>query len=409
MEGKDRKRSLKIALFSDSAFPILNGVSVSIEMLMTELRESGHSVELYTTNYPGYQEQDANIFRVNGVRTPWSGDYPLAIPPFTKTYLEFRSKKFDIIHTHTPWTLGHIGLRWARLFGYPIVSSYHTFYDKYAHYVPYLSKRSIKRIIGYNTHYYYNEVDSVIVPSRCAKNWLFKHRVNKPIFSIPTAIKKKGSYFRSECRNNMGVHPSQKILLYLGRMAKEKNLDTLLKGVSEAIEYDKKIRLWMVGEGPYEAHLKKRVRELGIGDYVKFIGGVSQNEVGRYYAIADAFIFTSTTETQGLVINEAQSYGLPCIAVNKGGAAESVENGVDGYLISNSSLELAKKINLLLNNCELYANLSRNALKKSQNYVPERMCYSVLKVYSEVLNLPLSSILPEDKYLHKQLSIPYIL
>ncbi len=391
------QRPLKIAFFSDSAFPILNGVSVSLDLLTSELRNLGHSVELFTTNYPNHIEKDPNTHRCRFIHTPWSGNYPLAVPPFTKSYLEFRSKNFDIVHTHTPWTLGYLGLRWAKAFSYPVVSTYHTLYHKYSHYIPYFSPRFINKAIRYNTHYYYNQVKHVIVPSHNSQKWLQTHKVKTPTTVIPTAVTKKGNYFRSECRNAMGINPNKKILLYAGRLAKEKNLDTLISGVAKAIQYDKKIRLWIVGEGPYEQSLKTLVREKNIGDFVKFVGSVSPYQIGKYYAVSDLFVFCSTTETQGLVINEAMSYGIPSIVVNKGGAAESVENEYNGFLISNDEHELSRKILSTLHDQHTYSKLSRNSLKKSCLYTPENMCRSVLKVYASTLNIPFSKVYPEDE------------
>ena len=133
---------LRIAVFSDSAFPVLNGVSVSIQALVSELRNSGHSVSVFTPSYWGYKDPDPNSYRFFSVPT-YVRSYPIAVPPFLGMLGRFRKQQFDIIHTHTPWIVGFVGLRWGQSHGIPVVATYHTLYDRYAHYIP-LPRRYIR-------------------------------------------------------------------------------------------------------------------------------------------------------------------------------------------------------------------------------------------------------------------------
>src|SRR5690606_39264152 len=137
---------------------------------------------------------------------------------------------------------------------------------------------------------------------------------------------------RSELRQKLGIPPEHKILLYVGRLAKEKNMATLFEMASLVFPQDPSLRLWLVGDGPYRTECVRMAREYGIGDRVKFVGFVPRDQVDQYYAAADLFVFASITETQGLVVQEAMTYGLPAVAVIGGGASEGIEEGVNGFV-----------------------------------------------------------------------------
>jgi len=241
---------LRIAVFTDSALPILNGVSVSIDALVQELRNRGHGVHLFTAAHFRHRDPDPNTHRFFAIETPWTKDYPLAIPPFYPMLRQFRRHEFDIVHTHTPFTIGFVGLRWAQSHDIPIVSTYHTLYDKYAHYIPFFPKRYVRYKIAKHTNFYYNGVDHVITPSNAALKWLRRHSVNTPITVVPTANAQIRPIDRSEVRQRLGVAPEHKVLLYVGRIAREKNLATLFEACAQAMRADPDIRLGLLCEGP---------------------------------------------------------------------------------------------------------------------------------------------------------------
>ncbi|MEA2554494.1 MAG: 1,2-diacylglycerol 3-alpha-glucosyltransferase, partial [Fimbriimonadaceae bacterium] len=285
------ERPLRIAVFSDSFLPILNGVSVSIEALVSELRNRGHSVHVYTAASPFYKDPDPNTFRFPAIETPWTRGYPLAFPPFYRMLKQFRKHSYDVIHTHTPFTLGFVGLRWAESHELPIVSTYHTLYDRYAHYIPFFPRRYIRFKIAKHTNFYYNNVDHVITPSEAAMKWLRRHSVATEATVIPTGAPMRRLFDRSEVRQTLGIPPEQRILLYVGRLAKEKNMDVLFEMAAFAFRRDPTLRLWLVGDGPYREECARMVRDLGIGDRVRFVGLLPRPEVDQYYEAADLFVF----------------------------------------------------------------------------------------------------------------------
>lgn len=375
---------LRVAMFSDSALPILNGVSISIDALINELRNRGHSVHLFANRFPGYRDPDPNTFRFRSLETPWGKGYPIAIPPFYRMLLKFRRYEYDIVHTHSPWTVGFVGMRWAESHNIPVVATYHTLYDRYAHYLP-GPRRYIRFKIAKHTNYYYSHVDHVITPTEASLKWLRRHSVQTAASIIPTGIPGRAPLDRSEVRQSLGIAPDARIMLYVGRLAREKNLETLFEMASIAFRSDPSLRLWLVGDGPFRVDCKEMARSMGIGDRVKFVGFVPRQEVDRYYAASDLFVFASVTETQGLVVQEAMTYGLPAVAVIGGGASESIVEGENGYIVRNDPQVFAQTVLGLMRNENLYARLSECAARSVRSRGTSEMCEQVLQVYRMVI------------------------
>jgi 1,2-diacylglycerol 3-alpha-glucosyltransferase len=376
---------LRVAIFSDSALPILNGVSVSLDVLVGELRHQGHSVHIFTARYPGYQDPDPNTYRCRAIETPISRGYPVSYPPFYRMLLKFRRHEFDVIHTHTPFMLGMVGFRWAESHGIPIVSTYHTLYDRYSHYFNLLPHRYVRFRIAKHTNFYYNHMDHVITPTEASLKWLRRHSVTAPVTVIPTGIPRGQMISRADARRSLGIAPDERIMLYVGRLAKEKNLGVLLEMVSLVFSQDRTQRLWLVGDGPYRDECIAMTRRLGIGDQVRFVGAVPRAEVDRFYAASDLFVFASITETQGLVVQEAMTYGLPAIAVAGGGASASIVDGVNGFIVKNDADAFAQMTLSVLHNDVLHARLSEQAQRSVRNQGVSQMCDEVVNVYRSVI------------------------
>lgn len=356
-------------------------MSISIDALVRELRNQGHSVHVFAPRFRGHDESDPNTIRFRALETPWSKGHPIAYPPYWRKLRRFRQQEFDVIHTHTPYMLGFVGLRWAESHEIPIVSTYHTLYDRYAHYMAAFPRRYIRFRIAKHTQFYFNSVQEVITPSEAAKRWLIRHGVERPITVVPTGISSRKLIDRAEARASLGIPPDQRIMLYVGRLAKEKNLGTLLETAKIVTTEDSRARLWIVGDGPFKEQCLQIAAKNGLGDRVRFVGSIPQSEVDTYYAASDVFTFASVTETQGLVVNEAMRYGLPAVAVSGGGAAETIEDGVNGFATKNDATDLADHVLRVLKDDALYDALSHGALVSSREYSTEAMAGKIVEVY----------------------------
>ena len=372
-------------MFSDSALPVLNGVSVSVDALVRELREGGHSVHLYAPKVPRHIDEDPNVLRCRAVATPWAPEYPIAIPPFYRSLRRFRKRAYDVVHTHTPFSMGLVGLRWAESHGLPIVSTYHTLYDRYAHYLAAFPRRYARFRIAKHTNFYYNAVDAVVTPSEASLKWLRRHSVASPVTVIPTGAPKRPLLDRSECRASLGLPPEATLMLYVGRLAREKNLPVLFEAAARAFAVQPSLRLMLVGDGPFREESAAMVRRLGIGDRVRFVGAVPRAEVDRYYAAADLFTFPSITETQGLVVQEAMAHGLAAVAIAGGGASAGIQPGVNGLVVRNDPDDFAKGVLRMLADDAMHSSMSAAASRSVRAYGVEDMAEAVVEVYRRTI------------------------
>ncbi len=376
---------MRIAIFSDSYTPIVNGVSVSIEALVEALRNRNHSVHVFTSAYFKHRDHDPNVYRFMAIPTPFAKDYPLAMPPFYPMLRNFRKNQFDVVHTHTPFTIGFVGLRWAESHYLPLVSTYHTLYEKYMHYVPIVPKRYLRYKLAKHTHYYYNRCAQVIAPSEAAMKSLQRHLVSTPINVIPSGNPAPTPISKDDARRRIGARSNERIILYVGRIAKEKNMGTLFEMARAVMEERDDVRFWLVGDGPYRAESQALARTMGIGDRVKFIGPVPREAVDAYYAASDIFVFSSMTETQGLVIGEAMTHGLPAVAVHGGGASDTIIEDENGYIVSNNPSQFSEVVLRILGNAALLGRLSENARKSVKRWTMDDMCESILGVYNNAI------------------------
>jgi len=228
-------------------------------------------------------------------------------------------------------------------------------------------------------------MDHVITPSEASLKWLRRHSVTTPVTVIPTGIPRGQMISRADARQALGIAPDERIMLYVGRLAQEKNLGVLLEMASLVFSQDRSQRLWLVGDGPYRQECVALTRQLGIGDQVRFVGAVPRSEVDRFYAASDVFVFASITETQGLVVQEAMTYGLPAIAVAGGGASASIVDGSNGFIVKNDPDAFAQMALSLLHNDVLYARLSEQAVRSVRNQSVSQMCNEVVDVYRTVI------------------------
>ncbi|MCB0825315.1 MAG: glycosyltransferase [Armatimonadetes bacterium] len=367
---------------------------MSIDQLMRQLRAEGHSVHLFTSGTYNYSEADPNIHRFWAVETPFAKGYPFSTPPFYPMLREFRKHRFDLVHTHTPFTVGMVGLRWAESHNLPVVSTYHTHYDKYSHYVPLIPRAYTRYKIAKHTNFYYNSVDHVITPSDASFRWLKRHSVHTPTTVIPTGIPVPPMLDGALCRAKLNAPVDQKVLLYVGRVAIEKNIGRLLEACAKLFPTDPRLTLWVVGDGPAKERFMAQARDLEIGDRVKFWGAVPRSDLDPFYAAADLFTFPSVTETQGLVVVEAMSHGLPAVVIHGGGASHSVKEGINGLVVQNTTDQFADAIRQVIEESSLYDSMCIEAAQTAKEYSVPEMVRKVIGVYHSVLGE--EPVVPEE-------------
>jgi 1,2-diacylglycerol 3-alpha-glucosyltransferase len=373
---------MKIGIFSDSYRPYVSGVVLSIETFTSELARLGHEIFIFAPDYPQVKGKESNIFRFPSFHTPFNPEFYIALP-ISMIARDYASKiDLDLIHVHSPFTLGQVGLKMARYLDIPVAFTYHTLYDQYMHYAPLFGQITKTGMVKYVTNFC-NRCNLVITPTGVIKEMILANGVKKPVISIPTGIYPERFHdgdtdFLSK---QFGIPRSKKILLFVGRIGKEKNLSFLLRAFALVAKQEKDAVLVMVGSGPEQRVLQNSAMDLGIGEKVIFTGKLHPETVAGAYSSADIFVFPSVTETQGIVLVEAMAAGLPVVAKAAYGSLAMVQDGVTGYLCEGDEKEFAEKTLSILHDPERKMRMSASALKQADELTADKMALRMESAY----------------------------
>lgn len=316
---------MRVGFFTEVYHPVVNGIVASVDGLAGGLRALGHEVYCFAPRVPGYEERDEPVFRMPSLPLPTSTPYRLTVPVVSRRNRHAIINRLDILHAHSPFVTGWMAVRYARRLRIPLVYTYHTQLEEYAHYVPF-EPHATRRAASTLTRSFANLADAVIVPTASMRDHLIDLGVTVRVEVIPSGIDltQFGSGARSApLRESVGVRSGERMLLFVSRLAREKNVDLLLDAVRACTV---PAHLVIAGDGPEREALQARAQEYRIGDRVTFLGAVERHALPDLYASADAFVFPSVTETQGLVLVEALAAGALVIAAD----APPVREVLDG-------------------------------------------------------------------------------
>lgn len=378
---------MRIGIFTDSYRPYTSGVVHSIDLFTRDLTRLGHEVNIFAPSYPNY-EKDSRVFRFASVPAPTNPGFTLAIPFSLKLKPAIKKLKPDIIHVHSPFLLGRLGAKHARMLGIPLVFTFHTLYDLYIHYVPF-GQNLAREITRRYCRDFCNGCDLVIAPTGIIADHLRKSGVVTEVKIVPTGIDIEsfgpGNEKYIHCKH--GLPDDARVLLCVGRLGQEKNHKFLIDVYARVLSRHPDTRLVLVGGGPEEDNLKKQAGELGIQDSVIFTGTMDRQEVIKYYCSSYLFVFASVTETQGLVLGEAKAAGVPSVAVSAFGVSEMVKDGEDGFLTENSPEDFEAKLDLLLGDGELRGRMGEAALKNAAGLSSRASAARLVRCYEELMDV----------------------
>ena len=312
---------MRIGLFTDTYFPQVSGVATSIRTLKTELEKLGHKVFIFTTTDKDVNRyEDWQIIRIPSVPFFAFKDRRVAYRGFSNALEIARQYQLDIIHTQTEFSLGLLGIWIAKELRIPVVHTYHTQYEDYVHY---LAKGMVIRpsMVKYIVRGFMSDLDGVVCPSEIVYDLLVGYKIKAEKRIIPTGID-LAKFDRPELsredikklRFKLGIAEDEIMLLSLSRISYEKNIQAIVEALPMVLEENAKVKLVIVGDGPYADDLKALVTQLHIEDSVIFTGMIAPSDTALYYKAADFFISASTSETQGLTYLESLASGTPIIA-----------------------------------------------------------------------------------------------
>lgn len=375
---------MRIAHFTNTYRPVVSGVVRSISTFRQALTELGHVVFVFSQHASHHKDEEPFVFRYPAFELPVHNNFPVAIPvsPFVDRLLP--PLKLDVIHAHHPFLLGQTAASKAEELNVPFVFTFHTRYRDYSHYIS-LNQVVVKEVIDRWLGVYMEQCQHVVVPSESIQRLLGElYGLHERVTVIPTGIDLKPyqSTDGAAMRRRRGWD-DDRVLISVGRLAKEKNWGMLLTAVAEVLTTIPNVRLVILGEGEERKSLEKRARELGIAERVELPGTVPFDRVPDYLAAANLFCFASTSETQGLVTMEAMAAGLAVAAVDATGTSDVVTQGAEGLLTENDPQALAQAIIDLLQDDERRGQMEQAALRRAAEFDSLRLAERLIDVYQQ--------------------------
>jgi 1,2-diacylglycerol 3-alpha-glucosyltransferase len=324
---------MKIAMFTNTYLPHVGGVARSVKTLEDECRKLGHEVRIVAPEFANAGESP-HVLRVPAIQNFNGSDFAVRLPApgMIRDFMdEFHP---DVIHSHHPFLLGDTALRQAWRMGIPVLFTHHTLYERYTHYVP-LDSATLKQMAIQLATEYCNLCAAVIAPSESIRDLLVERGVTVPLHPIPTGIDTAffGSGNGARLRAEAGIPEEVLLLGHVGRLAPEKNLRFLAAAVSLFLQRDERAAFLLVGEGAEGDEMMKVFAENGLEDRVHRAGQLTAGNLADAYGAMDVFVFSSQSETQGMVLAEAMAAGKPVVALDGPGVREIVDDGANGFLL----------------------------------------------------------------------------
>lgn len=388
---------MRIGIFTDTYTPFINGVTTSVLMLKKSLERRGHIVYIVTVNAENmkYQmEENGRVVRIPGIPIGiydyrLTGIYPI------KAIRMIRKWNLDVIHSQTEFGIGTFARIISKQLNIPLVHTYHTMYEDYVHYITHgYFNRSSKKIVEYLTLFYCDRtISELVVPTKKAYE-LFKqkYKVDRNVYIVPTGIEVEKFYKEkhkklniTQKRKELGFSKDDFIILFVGRIASEKNIELLLSSMKSLTSISKKIKLLIVGDGPDFDKYQSFIHKNGLEEYVVLAGKVPWNFISTYYLISDCFATASHTETQGLTVIEAMAASLPVVCIDDESFTDTVIDGLNG-LIFNNKKDYKKCIIKLFKDKDLYQKLSSQARISAETHSSKYFSEQILDVYKIAIN-----------------------
>lgn len=386
---------MRIGLFTDTYPPFINGVSTSVLMLKQGLEKLGHEVYVVTVNDESfsYKEEDGILkipsFPIGLMNFRQSGIYPLKALKIIKKW------KLDIIHSHTEFSIGTFARLISKQLNIPLVHTYHTMYEEYIYYITkgYFDSAS-KKLVEYLTLFLCDKtIDELIVPTEKAKE-LFKdkYKVKRDVYVIPSGIDTTRFYKENIDKNeiinlkkDLGLKKTDFIVLYVGRIAKEKSIDFLINNFNSVLKQIPKAKMIIVGDGPDIKDLIDLAKKEGLENKIIFAGKAPWTDVPKYYSLCDVFVTASKTETQGLTVMEAMGASKPVVAIRDESFELMITDKKDGLFFDDEK-SYVDMIYEVYKNKKLRDEISFNARLTADKYSPYNYAKNVLKVYEKVIS-----------------------
>lgn len=361
---------MKIAFFTDTYYPQINGVTNSIKLFTEYLRKNGNEVHIFC---PEGIRKNKYIHTSPSLKFKNYPEYNVGLP-FSKIIKEVRKIRPDVIHIHSPFSMGTVGLSIAKIMNIPTIGTYHTLLSEY---FSYAGSNFEKEIANEYTRWFFDRTSIIIAPSKSIRDLLKKYKIKRPIEILPTPLNFKPIKKKNKSKNK------EPIILHVGRLCKEKRIDIVLKAF-KILSKEMHARLIITSDGPDKKRLEDFCKKINISRNVIFTGYVSDKKLLKLYSTADVFVSASDTETQGLVVLEALACGCPVVVRNALGFKDYIRDGRNGLLFDNDR-DLVEKIILILKNKRLRKRLIKNGYKTVEKFNISNYGKKIEDIYKKAL------------------------
>lgn len=381
---------MHIGVFSYYYLPIINGVTITISNWRKLGEKAGHRFTIYIPQPGDKQKLDSAVVPYPAVSL--YKRFGITLPLFAEQFVrsEMRQTRPDILHVHHPYFIGKLALIMKKLFGTPIVFTYHTRYADYARaYFPFLSRFVIRRLVTRMIVRFMNQCSAITVANASLQVELRRSGVKTPIFIVPPGIDTKTLALgnRAATRKRLGFRSSDFVLLYVGRLAKEKNIFFLLRAFIHIIKINPHVRMFLCGSGLETERIRSFAKRHRLEQ--KIIVGIDETPktIRDIYAAADMFVYASQTETYGRVLVESMAAGLPVVALRGPSVVDIVEDGINGRVVWRSSPKVfAGVVTKLLGDRMYMKNLGSRAQQSARARFDSVASWKALSVvYESVL------------------------
>lgn len=377
---------MRVGIFSNAYRPFISGVVNSVDILRKGLLRQGHTPFVFAPEYPGYRDEHAGVFRFRSVGLSNKVQFPIPIPFSTRLFPKIRRMGLEVVHTHHPFLLGDVGAHFAKKLNLPLIYTFHTQLEQYAHYIPF-NQTVVRNVARTTVASYSRKCDLIIAPSPTIRQLLANYEVEARVQTLENAIdlSRFENVDGGRTRRLLDIPAEALVLLYAGRLGKEKNLDFLLGCFNQIAAEFPLARLVIVGDGAELCHLREMAGGLGLGRRVHFTGAVDYNDMPGYFAAADLFVMTSITEVKPLVVLEALSSGLPVVAVAACGTQDTITDGYDGLLCPCQSRAYTELLRRALADPVGLRRMGANARCTVRQYSIESYTSRLVQLYTELI------------------------
>ncbi|MGH4138447.1 glycosyltransferase family 4 protein [Clostridium sp.] len=381
---------MNIGIFTDAFYPQVSGVVTSTLILKNELIRLGHNVTIITVAHPDVDEEEG-IMRLPSIPFFLLPSQRVGMIYSRKIMNKIKKLDLDIIHTQTEFSIGIFGRIVAKKLDIPVVHTYHTMYEDYIHYVSRgIMLKPASQFAKKVSKLYCRDCSAIIVPTTKVKDALREYGLERHIDVIPTGVDiepfKRSNYDEDlikDEKKSFGIDETEPVVLFIGRLAKEKSVDIIINSMKELIVKIPNCKLLVVGDGPERENLEALAVQLDIEKSVIFTGEKPWAEIGRYYQMGDVFVGASLTETQGLTFTEAMAAQIPVVAKYDKNLDDLIQDKTNGRIFYNDE-DLAEILYEVLTDKEECTTMVKNAYDGIEPLSSKCFGENVEKIYMEV-------------------------